>query len=174
MIQKTMESNLPFRPPKSPSSIVNTHVVTPKSPTRRHKSRKHPKEPHYDEDLSDAASPTSVVNNGFRSNQHSHGRSRNKSERRGGAGRAPSPPSQEAASDASLIQSGIQCIQVREQRIIRTRWKRFVCVSHYSHTQTHRSIDGKSSGRRFCLFSFGGGAETATRCASCANGFGTL
>jgi hypothetical protein len=118
MIQKPMESVHPFRPPKSPSSIVvhkNTHV-TPKSPTRKARKDQSNKHNSNSNDVSkDALSPTSVVDpRGLFREQRRTRKQRGSSTAR--RSRTVGPAKQQPSaneSDASLVQAGNQCIQVR-------------------------------------------------------------
>lgn len=131
MIQKTMEPPVhPFRPPKSPSSIVvhkNTHnVLTPKSPTRRrHKSRNDSHKSNSKEGVSDAVSPTSVVGDPYKQRTRKH-----QSERRGGADK---PASNEAA-DRSLVEAANQCMKVRKSSTycsyMYRQFPSYTCVTH--------------------------------------------
>lgn len=121
MIDKASDSSSavhPFRPPKSPSSILvhkNTHV-SPKSPTHRRKTRKDmqnkPTSTSH-EAPSDVLSPTSVLDPRGLFREQRRTRQGSRGSRRDGPG-SNKPNANEA--DISLVEAGNQCIQVRNQR----------------------------------------------------------
>jgi len=116
MIQKAIDH--PFRPPKSPSSIVVHKTIgqnaTPKSPPRKKKTRRilndTPKRSNRSEDVSDALSPTSVVDpRGLFRDRTRPDASRNR----------PEPANTKPAStesDRSLVEAGNQCLKVRKRK----------------------------------------------------------
>lgn len=116
---------LPFRPPKSPSSL-NTPHVHPKSPplprNSRSLSRALPSEKHKREaDPSNALSPTSVVDS--RGYSFLQRQSSQKTERQ--------RPNE---SDASLVEAGNACVKVRLIPMLRLRWiPRIVIGTFKSH-----------------------------------------